>query len=154
MLIRIRDSFIDSAEIAVVRRAADCTLPVLDITLHCGVSCFVEGSVEELEAALIDAGLLDNPNNDVQNLSDDEVNELEQLDAAGYRFLARDKDGKLYAYRNKPDYDGAHWTDPLCPQDPIWIDDRSDEPDDPLFDFIHEADASLTDIQQILPTYF
>lgn len=154
MLIRIRESFIDPAEIAVVRRAVDCTCPTLDITLHCGVSCFVEGTVKELEDALIDAGWLINPRAEMPNLTDAEVDELVQLDAAGYRFIARDKDGKLYAYRNKPDYDGAYWTDPLCPQDPLWINDRSDELDDPLFDFIHEADDSLTDIEKILPTYF
>jgi hypothetical protein len=62
--------------------------------------------MDEAEAALIDAGVIENPYPEeafeAPALSDNERIELEALDAQGYEYLARDVDGKLYAYKCEP----------------------------------------------------
>lgn len=109
MLIKIGDCFVDPEQIQAVRDmfvpGRDET-PTVEIILP-GPTCFrAEAAIDEAEAALIDAGVIENPYPEdaleTPALSDNERIELEALDAQGYEYIARDADGKLYAYKCEP----------------------------------------------------
>ena len=106
MLIRIGDCFVDPEQIQAVRDLfvpGDET-PTLEIILP-GECCFqVEATMDEAEAALIDAGMIENPypEDDGVKLSTEEHAELDELYGMGYEYLARDADGKLCAYKTDP----------------------------------------------------
>lgn len=109
MLIKIGDCFVDPEQIQAVRDmfvpGRDET-PTVEIILP-GPTCFrAEATIDEAEAALIDAGVIENPypedELETPALSDNERIELEALDAQGYKYIARDADGKLYAYKCEP----------------------------------------------------
>lgn len=44
-------------------------------------------------------------------LTEEERVILQNVYDAGYKFVARDKDGKLWAFRNEPTFDGYYWND-------------------------------------------
>ena len=109
MLVKIGDCFVDPEQIQAVRDmfvpGRDET-PTVEIILP-GPTCFrAEATIDEAEAALIDAGVIENPypedELETPALSDNERIELEALDAQGYEYIARDADGKLYAYKCEP----------------------------------------------------
>ena len=109
MLVRIGDCFVDPEQIQAVR---DMFVPALDVTptveiILANGECFdAQAAMDEAEAALIDAGVIENPypedKLETPALSDNERIELEALDAQGYEYIARDADGKLYAYKCEP----------------------------------------------------
>ena len=109
MLIKIGDCFVDPEQIHAVR---DMFVPALDETptveiILANGECFeAQAAMDEAEAALIDAGVIENPYPEdaleTPALSDNERIELEALDAQGYEYIARDADGKLYAYKCEP----------------------------------------------------
>lgn len=109
MLIKIGDCFVDPEQIQAVR---DMFVPALDETptveiILANGECFeAQAAMDEAEAALIDAGVIENPYPEdaleTPALSDNERIELEALDAQGYEYIARDADGKLYAYKCEP----------------------------------------------------
>lgn len=109
MLVRIGDCFVDPEQIQAVR---DMFVPALDETptveiILANGECFeAQAAMDETEAALIDAGVIENPypedELETPALSDNERIELEALDAQGYEYIARDADGKLYAYKCEP----------------------------------------------------
>ena len=109
MLIRIGDCFVDPMQVQAVR---DMFVPALDVTptveiILANGGCFeVKAAMDEAEAALIDAGVIETPYPEeafeAPALSDNERIELEALDAQGYEYIARDADGKLYAYKCEP----------------------------------------------------
>ncbi len=109
MLIKIGDCFVDPEQIQAVRDmfvpALD-EMPTVDIILANGECFEAQAAMDEAEAALIDAGVIENPypedELETPALSDNERIELEALDAQGYEYIARDADGKLYAYRCEP----------------------------------------------------
>ena len=109
MLIKIGDCFVDPEQIQAVRDMfvpSRDEAPTVEIILP-GPTCFrAEASIDEAEAALIDAGVIENPYPEYEleapALSDNERIELEALDAQGYEYIARDADGKLYAYKCEP----------------------------------------------------
>ena len=106
MLIRIGDCFVDPEQIQAVRDMfvpGDET-PTLEIILP-GDCCFeVQATMDEAEAALIDAGMIENPypEEDRLTLGEAELVELEELHAQGYEYLARDADGNLSAFKTDP----------------------------------------------------
>ena len=106
MLIRIGDCFVDPEQIQAVRDLfvpGDET-PTLEIILP-GECCFqVEATMDEAEAALIDAGMIEDPypEDDGLTLGEEERIELEALYEHGYEYIARDADGKLYAFKTDP----------------------------------------------------
>jgi len=106
MLIRIGDCFVDPEQIQAVRDLfvpGDET-PTLEIILP-GECCFqVEATMDEAEAALIDAGMIEDPypEEDALALGEEERVELEELYEHGYEYLARDADGKLNAFKTDP----------------------------------------------------
>ena len=109
MLVKIGDCFVDPEQIHAVR---DMFVPALDETptveiILANGECFeAQAAMDEAEAALIDAGVIENPYPEdaleTPALSDNERIELEALDAQGYEYIARDADGKLYAYKCEP----------------------------------------------------
>lgn len=106
MLIRIGDCFVDPEQIQAVRDLfvpGDET-PTLEIILP-GECCFqVEATMAEAEAALIDAGMIEDPypEEDCFKLSEEEHAELAELYEQGYEYLARDADGSLNAFKTDP----------------------------------------------------
>lgn len=81
----------------------------VDIVLQNGEHVLASCSAEEFDAALAAAGLLpDEKGNDLR-LLDEDYELLTTIFEEGFRYLARDVDGKLYAYRHEPSRDGAYW---------------------------------------------
>lgn len=120
MLIKIGNAFIDPAEIAAVtgERGSssfpDAAVHRLFIYLRCGDACWIDATMDEAEAALIDAGYIESPypEEPVELDPQDAVHAADLL-ADGYQWLARDGDGNLYAYLVRPERDGAYWGEGL-----------------------------------------
>lgn len=121
MLVKIGNAFIDPAEIAAIAQYREGGLTEYEkatqicITLRHGGSFWIDASMDDAEAALIDAGMIecDEPEgSDLPDMTDEELAKLRDLEADGYLYLARDRDGKLFAFRRRPEYDGAYWNDP------------------------------------------
>jgi len=119
MLIKIGDCFVDPEQIQAVR---DMFVPALDqeptieIILANGECFEAQAAIDEAEAALIDAGVIENPYYDepieALPLSAEERIELEALDSQGFEYIARDEDGKLYAYRCEPGREDGYYFSP------------------------------------------
>lgn len=151
MLIKIGSALIDPSEIVAIKPYPDDCLKIC-VILRNTFSILTDASMDEAEAALIDAGvvtdLTDDPPQDEEAapaLSAFEIEELCKLYENKYRYMARDKDGKLYAYRRKPEYGGFYWSDPgpggagalqVC--------------DFAGFKFIGEDDSEPTEISELL----
>lgn len=122
MLVKIGSAFIDPNEIAAIVPDREDGLTGIEqatqicITLRQGGSFWIDAPMDEAEAALIDAGVIENPYPEPPEpeveLTDEEMAKLRDLESDGYLYLARDKDGKLFAFRHVPEYDGAYWNDP------------------------------------------
>lgn len=149
MLIKIGNALVDPNEIAVIqpdrtkRLSDDDNSTHIFIELRNGGSIRIEAAMDEAEAALIDAGVMTDLTADhdpVLPLTDAEVEKLYELESDGYKYLARDKDGKLYAFLHKPKYGGFYWDDPdLVPA--LQVDGLS---------FVSETDEEPTEICSIL----
>lgn len=116
MLIKIGDAWIDPEEIAMIlpdQPVEDWTpedSQNICVQLRHGSSMWIRATMDEAEAALIDAGYIEDPAADeAPELSDAELDELTGLEELGFKYVARDADGKLYAYFEKPTKDGAYW---------------------------------------------
>lgn len=119
MLIKIGDCFVDPEQVQAVR---DMFVPALDETptveiILANGECFeAQATMDEAEAALIDAGVIENPypedELEAPALSIEEQTELSALDAQGYEYIARDIDGKLYAYKGEPGREGGYYYAP------------------------------------------
>lgn len=149
MLIKIGNALVDPNEIAVIQPDRNERLSDYDKSTHIlielrnGGSIRIEAAMDEAEAALIDAGVVTDMTADhdpVPPLTDAEVNKLYELKSDGYKYLARDKDGMLYAFQHKPKYGGFYWDDPdLAPA--MRVDGLS---------FVSEEDEEPTEICSIL----
>lgn len=115
MLIKIGDCFVDPEEIALIcgdepDYHPDAGSQML-IQLRRGGSIWITATMDEAEAALIDAGVIENPypedELEAPDLSEAELEELDALDAQGFKYIARDEDGALYAYRCEPVLEGG-----------------------------------------------
>lgn len=122
MLINIGDCFVDPEQIHAVRDMfvpGDVT-PTLEIILANGLCFKVEAAMDEAEAALIDAGLIENPypedDDAAPELSTEERVELEAFDVQGFAWLARDADGKVFAYKEKPALENGYFFAPGATQ--------------------------------------
>jgi len=112
MLVKIGDCWVDPAEIALIRddKPGPDYQPnaggQMLIQLRHGARIWITSTMDEAEAALIDAGYIENPYPEEEletpTLSEAEREELDALDAQGYEYIARDADGKLYAYKCEP----------------------------------------------------
>ena len=153
MLIKIGSALIDPDEIAAISPYSDEALSALEKATHVcivfkrGESLWIDATMDEAEAALIDAGVVTDltagkDEDDLAGLMlpDEEIQKLKELYSADYRYLARDKDGSLYAFRNRPEYGGFYWDDPE--RDPaLRIDGLS---------FVSAEDEKPTEISSLL----
>lgn len=150
MLIKIRNTLIDPEEVQTVTPDRNEEREQVLIGFKGGCSCWIEGTMEEAEAALINAGVMtdltDEPPQDedaAPALSAFEIEELCKLYENEYRYMARDKDGKLYAYRRKPEHGGFYWSDPgPGGAGALQVCDG--------FEFIGEDDSEPTEISELL----
>lgn len=111
MLIRIGDTWIDPSEIMIVQPLHISSEHYVKILLrsHPDTIC-IQADEDAVEAALIDAGVIEDPEADAERpLTDIERSTLQELDEVGYEWMARDGDGKLYAFMSKPKKEGAYW---------------------------------------------
>jgi len=108
MLVKIGDCWVDPQEIALIR--GDEPVPDYQpnagsqmlIQLRRGAGIWITATMDEAEAALIDAGVIENPYPEAPTLTDGEAEALQELFDNDYEWLARDSDGKLFAYAQKP----------------------------------------------------
>jgi len=117
MLIKIGDAWVDPEEIVGVREDPFLTQkPWLRIRFrHDSSEMLVNTTLDEAEAALIDAGYIENPypeDDPAPELSAEERVELEAFDAQGFAWLARDEDGKVFAYKEKPALEDGYFFTP------------------------------------------
>ena len=122
MLIKIGDAWVDPEEIALIKASNDPlfeTYPQIRICLRNGSGTWIHSTLDEAEAALIDAGILENPypeDDAAPELSTEERVELEAFDAQGFAWLARDADGKVFAYKEKPALENGYFFSPGATQ--------------------------------------
>lgn len=122
MLIKIGDCFVDPEEIALIR--GDEPDPVNDpgpgdmlmIQLRGGAGVWITATMDEAEAALIDAGVIENPYPEAEDeapvLSEEETAELRAMRDLGCDYIARDADGRVYAYKEQPVQDDGYFFAP------------------------------------------
>lgn len=113
MFVKIGDAWFNPDEITAISLPSDMKDPTkIIVTLRQGVSVWPDATMDEAEAALIDAGYIENPypeEDEPPELTDGEVEALADLHNRAFEYLARDADGKLYAFRDKPEKEGAYW---------------------------------------------
>ena len=113
MFVKIGDAWFNPDEITAISLPSDMKDPAkIIVTLRQGVSVWPDATMDEAEAALIDAGYIENPypeEDEPPELTDGEVEALADLHNRAFEYLARDADGKLYAFRDKPEKEGAYW---------------------------------------------
>ena len=66
-----------------------------------------------------------------------------QADDEGYKYIARDRNGQLFAYKDEPHKDGPEWMTYAPAAEPERMCDE-------LFDFIDFDDAEPTKIAELL----
>ena len=108
MLIKIGKVYVDPEEVAALE--FDATMYVT-FHLKTGTVITASASEREVEEVLMGAGLLqdDRPAEAFIELTVEESDELRHLYAIGCSWIARDKDGKAYAYKARPKLVGAYW---------------------------------------------
>lgn len=101
MLIKIGKVYVDPEEVAALE--FDTTMFVT-FHLKTGTVITASASEREVEEVLMGAGLLqdDRPPEAFIELTAEESDELRHLYAIGCSWIARDKDGKAYAYKARP----------------------------------------------------
>lgn len=120
MLIKIGDCFVDPEEIALIRGDEPDYHPdagsQMLIQLRRGGSVWITATMDEAEAALIDAGYIENPYPEAEDeapaLSDEETAELCAMRDLGCDYIARDADGRVYAYKEQPVQDDGYFFAP------------------------------------------
>ena len=130
MLVKIGDCWVDPAEIIAVThlRGSDDPTQII-VNLRQGVSIWPDATMDEAEAALIEAGVIEEPTCDEPpELTEEEGAKAQSLFDAGYKYLARDDDGILFAYKFCPFLDNGRY----LPGSPVETAVRIDR----LFDFI------------------
>lgn len=123
MLIKIGNAWVDPEEIAMVTDSYAShpeINPQICIHLRNGSGTWIHSTMDEAEATLIDAGLIENPypedDDEAPELSTEERVELEAFDGQGFAWLARDADGKVFAYKEKPALENGYFFSPGATQ--------------------------------------
>ena len=83
-------------------------------------------AIQELHDILIDKGFAETDAGDLQiSLDDDELAALDEAAEAGYQWIARDKNGKIFCYIRKPEKTATEYLDDHTPDprqmDPEWF---------------------------------
>ena len=87
--------------------------PQICIHLRHGSGTWIHSTMDEAEAALIDAGYIEPlEGDDAVELSEEEEQELRAFYDQGFAYIARDCDNKLFAYKEEPCRDGGYWFSP------------------------------------------
>lgn len=134
-MIKIGNTLINPAEISAIY-PSESTPGKVWISLRSGRTVWTMASMEEVTKALLDAGELEN---DMPPDQVEQLNMLLQLYAEGYRYIARDENGQLFAYEAVPYKDEACWcvrdgnTKPLDSGPFIGVQWEDDEPEDIIF---------------------
>ena len=106
MLVKIGNACIDPAEIVFIgdeHADIDGTHYITVRFRGGGRAQIFEATMDEAEAALIDAGVIEESTYDeLPELTEEEDAKAQALFDAGYKYLARDEDCKLYAYKFEP----------------------------------------------------
>lgn len=149
MLVKIGDCFVEPSEIVGIapgpQPPCEARDPVIWIRLRgTSGSLRAQTTMDEAEAALIDAGVIENPYPEAPTLTDGEVEELTALYDVGYAWLARDgrpnaKGCTLFAFADKPTKTGD-----------IWQSASSTRMINAPFDFIKADDAEPWSIPYLL----
>lgn len=109
-MIKLGNDYFDPSAIeAIVRSKGHDSFVFL---LASRLSVAIHISKDELEAALISAGLLPSPDADEPEgipLTEAQRRELAGLYRAGYLYMAKDINGCSYAYIDVPEKHGAYW---------------------------------------------
>lgn len=125
MYIYFHGAIFDPSEIAIVT----VNNAGLSIQIHgAPLASWISGDREEATAwaaelyqLMLETGIAFQPEDsaeETQELSDALYAALQQLHSSNYEWIARDKDGKIFAFPHKPEKHGAYWEDPN-PQAPI-----------------------------------
>ena len=83
--------------------------PACSVYLSCGNVVTAKATEEEVTAAVSLLGLLAPPEEAEIELDREELEELATLFGAGFRWAARDRDGKAFAYKDKPTKGRSCW---------------------------------------------
>ena len=112
-MIKINDIILNEQQIAVLMpEGFDGTR----VHLNCGAMTVIPASMEDVLAAYEAAGMFKDSGDPVGiALTDAERQELLEFYKGGFRWVAADKDGRIYAYMKKPERDGAYWYSPSSP---------------------------------------
>ena len=155
MLIKIGSALINPEEIAAISpslndyNSAGEMATMIRFEFRNGGSIWIDATMDEAEAALIDAGVVtdltadqeaDDPHQPL--LFDEEVKRLHELTSEGFEYLARDRDGRLWAFRQKPEFDGFYWAYPETDLDDVRMVIG--------FNFISEDDKEPTAINSLI----
>lgn len=109
MLVKIGDGWYDPEKVVGIYPEAYGEAAVLlrGVAARILLGC----SIDDAQEDLIAAGLIADPRaTTAPRLTPDEEAELQHLYALGFSWIARDADGKLYAYGDRPKLDGVYWT--------------------------------------------
>lgn len=110
-MIKIGDVYLDEASIQAIMPGASaqpCGNPDkirnYSVYLTTGKVIIIATSATELQQLLISAGLLQQPETYAADgqFTAEELEELATVFRLGYRFAARDHDGKVFAYKGRP----------------------------------------------------
>mgnify|MGYP003306885669 CR=1 FL=1 len=120
MLIKIGDCFVDPEEIALIRGDDPDYHPEtgsqMFIQLRRGAGIWITATLDEAEAALIDAGVIENPypeaEDEAPTLNEEETAELRAFYDQDFGYIARDADGRVYAYKEQPVQDDGYFFAP------------------------------------------
>lgn len=121
MLIKIGDCFVDPEEVAAVSPGTEPPCETLNPLIWIRLrgdsgSIRVHGTMDEAEAALIDAGVIENSYPEAEDeapaLSEEEAEALRAFYDQDFDYIARDADGRVYAYKEQPVQDDGYFFAP------------------------------------------
>ena len=103
-MFKIGNAFLNESDILAI---APNKLNGFTAFLSSGAQVSFDASEADIRAALSEAGLVDG--GELVAANPEEIAELINLDEQGFRYIARDKTDKAYAYRVEPKRSGAYW---------------------------------------------
>ena len=108
MMVKIGDTYLAEGAIEaivpgkVTDQESHHRVPACTVYLSSGSKLTAKATEDEIAAAVSLLGLLAIPEDPETELESEELEELAALFSAGFRWAARDRDGKAFAYKDKP----------------------------------------------------
>ena len=119
MFVRVDNVLINLDEIhtAILDNSLQDSLPILKLQMRGGIRSTIDRAADPelvfnvMVDALAEAGQLYTPAEPDPpiEMSDLELGFLMQADDEGYKYIARDRNGQLFAYKDEPYKDGPEW---------------------------------------------